>query len=1038
MADDFELFLSDEPDTARDEDGRVKVQEKDARKRLEKTVTVTMDGIQIPGFPEVVPARDERGLRRYKDGLPLLRFSTVYDVGRFLVNNGTWTEEELNKRIPILCHREYLDPIAVCRVCSVNIEIGRAARKLLPACQHRVGDNYVIHTRGEKKRDDDGNETEELTDLAKDINRAQTILTQMLMGDHYHPEENRDTRYKNELEVIAGLLNVNEFPFPRKVAGVDGRNVNLHPQSRRIPLPMAVEGPGAGGGTVIKYTNPQTGQTVREDVPRNSPLPEPILPYSSRSISVDHDNCILCDRCVRACSEIKKFKIIGHTGKGSKTRISFDLDLPMDDSHCVQCGECMTNCPTGALVLKRRVRPRTWDDLPQEIEDPSVDLPQQFVSSDEFELLNLMFDADALEGIDTGDRAQRLLDSLERNIRGILQDPEGWRNSSSREKLNELDIVLPPELARAGEDVLKRISAQELQAFRQHFTGIEIKQLRQIAALFRQVPYPYLRWNEGAIRYRQLKPNELLCKQDEFGSTAYLLMQGRFGLWIRPKGTARPQGFLSRFFSFGGKKDSGPENGDILSDDVAKRYLGIKIDELDIDQLILGEMACLTSKARTASLRAEEDCVILEVTRNVLDMVQRSPAARPVLEKLYKERALQAALRAGGRLFEGLSNVQQTGVTRFLAGQTGNRRTRVRRVERGEVLLKQGAGKGDFFIIRNGFVKVARELDDIGSERILTNLSAGAHFGEIAILSNQYQEIKDELEENEVGRRTATVSALDDVEVVIVKSDVFVELCSMPLDHLEDLGTRPLDANGQLDRASLLYRSPSTPDTESDTLGKRFAIKVQGVLRAQKKVQPIESQFRGEFVQQGLYQGQKLLVLDLLSCTRCDECTRACADSHDGLPRLLREGQRFGDFLVATSCRSCHKPYCMDGCPVDAIHRVPGSLEIRIENHCIGCGLCERQCPYGSIHMAPVEGQFNLDGTQKMTAETRKRAVNCNLCEGLVAEDRDPFCVAACPHDAAFRWTGEELLDRTSYRESLRQADSEEVGKTTSGRLNLV
>jgi Fe-S-cluster-containing hydrogenase component 2/CRP-like cAMP-binding protein len=1038
MADDFELFLSDEPDTARDEDGRVKVQEKDARKRLEKTVTVTIDGVQVPGFPEVVPARDERGLRRYKDGLPLLRFSTVYDVGRFLVNNGTWTEEELNKRIPVLCHREYLDPIAVCRVCSVNIEIGRAARKLLPACQHRVGDNYVIHTRGERVRDDEGKETEELTKLAQEINRAQTILTQMLMGDHFHPDEERDSRYKNELEVIAGLLGVNEFPFPRKTAGVEGRNVNLHPQSRRIPLPMAVEGQ-TSVATTIRYEDPTSGGQVRVELPKNAPLPEPILPYSSRSITVDHDNCILCDRCVRACTEIKKFKIIGHTGKGSKTRISFDLDLPMDDSHCVQCGECMTNCPTGALVLKRRVRPRTWSDLPQEIEDPSVDLPDQFVSSDEFELLNLMFDADALEGIDNGQRVDRLLDGLERSIRGILNDPEGWKNSSSREKLNELDIVLPEELSRAGEDVMKRISAKELNSFRLHFTGIESRQLRQIASLFRQVPYPYLRWNEGAIRYRQLKAGELLCKQDEFGSTAYLLMSGRFELWIRPKDAPRYQGFFSRFFSFGGKKDSGPENGDVLSDDVAKRYLGNRIPSLlDVNELILGEMACITSKARTASLRAADECVILEVTRNVLDMVQRSPAARPVLERLYKERALQAALRAGGRLFEGLNNTQQVGVTRFLAGQTSNRRTRVRRVERGEVLLKQGAGKGDFFIIRSGFVKVAKELDDIGSERILTHLSAGAHFGEIAILSNQYQEIRDELEENEIGRRTATISALDDVEVVIVKSDVFVELCSMSLDHLEDLGTRPLDKEGKLDRSSLIFRSPSTPDNEVDTLGKRFAIKSQGQLRANKRVQPIETQFRGEFVQQGLFQGQKLLILDLMSCTRCDECTRACADSHDGLPRLLRDGRRFGDFLVATSCRSCHKPYCMDGCPVDAIHRVQGSLEIRIENHCIGCGLCERQCPYGSIHMTAVEGQYNPDGSQKMTAETRKRAVNCNLCEGLIAPEQDPFCVAACPHDAAFRWTGEDLMDRVTYRETLRQQEAEEVQKPHSNRVSLL
>ena len=887
--DDFELYLSDEPLTARDEDGRVKVQEKDASKRLEKTVTIVLDGIQVTNFPEVVPARDERGLRRYKDGLPLLRFSTVYDVGRHLANCGVWSEKDLNDRIPVLCHREYLDPIAVCRMCAVSIDVGRAARKLSPACQHRVGEGYVIHTRGET--DAEGNPTKPALEIAK----AQVTLTQMLMGDHYHPDRSRDSRYKNELEVIAGLLNVNDFPFPRKAVGLEGRNCNVHPSSRRIELPVLKQSTEADGSCAMEFVDPLSEKLVKANVPKGYPLPEAALPYSSRSISVDHDNCILCDRCVRACTEIKKFKIIGHTGKGNKTRISFDLDLAMDDSSCVQCGECMTNCPTGALVLKRRVRPRTWADLPKEIEDPAVDLPPQFVSSDEFELLNLVFDADLIEEKDLnealrrqniqggggdGDRLTRLLGSLNRQLPDITRDPPGWDSASSKEKLNWLEIILPKELERNGEDVMKRITAGELKSFKLHFSGIELAQLKQVASLFRQLPYPYLRWNVGAIRFRPVKAGQLLCKQNEFGSTAYILMKGSYELWLQTKETSQAGGFLSRFF--GKKSNEGIQPGEApISDETAKRYLGFKVpNNLGVVELILGEMACLTSKPRTASIRAAEDGVLLEVTRNVLDMVQRSPAARPVLEKLYKERALQAALRAGGKLFEGLNTVMQLGVTRYLTGQEGNRRTRVRRVERGEVLLKQGAGGGDFFIIRSGFVKVARELDEKGSERILTHLSAGKHFGEVAILSNEYEEIRDELEENEVGRRTASCSALDDVEVVIVKVDVFKELCSMPLDHLERMGNEALEDDGRLDKHLLNFRSQSTPDMETDTLGKRFAIKIQTQLRENKKVQPLESQFAGEFVQQGLFQGQKLLVLDLLSCTRCDECTRACADSH--------------------------------------------------------------------------------------------------------------------------------------------------------------
>ena len=95
---------------------------------------------------------------------------------------------------------------------------------------------------------------------------------------------------------------------------------------------------------------------------------------------------------------------------------------------------------------------------------------------------------------------------------------------------------------------------------------------------------------------------------------------------------------------------------------------------------------------------------------------------------------------------------------------------------------------------------------------------------------------------------------------------------------------------------------------------------------------------------------QSLLVLDLVKCTRCDECTKACADTHQGVTRLIREGLRFDKFLVASSCRSCLDPYCMVGCPVGSIRRRE-SREIIIEDWCIGCGLCAENCPYGNINM---------------------------------------------------------------------------------------
>jgi Fe-S-cluster-containing hydrogenase component 2 len=165
---------------------------------------------------------------------------------------------------------------------------------------------------------------------------------------------------------------------------------------------------------------------------------------------------------------------------------------------------------------------------------------------------------------------------------------------------------------------------------------------------------------------------------------------------------------------------------------------------------------------------------------------------------------------------------------------------------------------------------------------------------------------------------------------------------------------------------------------------------------------------RREFLDQGLYNAQRLLVLDLEACTRCDECTKACSDTHDGITRLIRDGLRIEKWLVASSCRSCSDPYCLVGCPVDAIHRDGQGKQIQIESHCIGCGLCANNCPYGNINMHPRPKGDALQHT----------ATTCDLCTSIVGPNnwRHVSCVFACPHNAAFRMTGDELWSQVEAK----------------------
>lgn len=65
---------------------------------------------------------------------------------------------------------------------------------------------------------------------------------------------------------------------------------------------------------------------------------------------LDHNRCILCRRCVRACAELVGNYTLGMEERGSKTILVADLGVPLGSSSCISCGVCVQICPTGALI----------------------------------------------------------------------------------------------------------------------------------------------------------------------------------------------------------------------------------------------------------------------------------------------------------------------------------------------------------------------------------------------------------------------------------------------------------------------------------------------------------------------------------------------------------------------------------------------------------------------------------------------------------------------------------------------------------------
>ncbi|MET0178915.1 MAG: cyclic nucleotide-binding domain-containing protein, partial [Novosphingobium sp.] len=395
---------------------------------------------------------------------------------------------------------------------------------------------------------------------------------------------------------------------------------------------------------------------------------------------------------------------------------------------------------------------------------------------------------------------------------------------------------------------------------------------------------------------------------------------------------------------------------------------------------IFGEVGLISGRRRGATIVAAEDTVCVEISRNAaLKLQSQVPTAKKAIERISTERQLLQMFGAGLTPDDIREVVDDAKIMQIKAGDT---------------ILREGDEGKEIFVIRVGSMIVEKQVG--GKPVFLSYLPAGSYVGEMALIAG--------------GQRTASVRAAVKSEVIRIDGEKFEQV----------LKSKP----------ALLERARSEMEMRRQT---------NALIESKKdsisSVVDLYSEQAAFLVAQGLGEATDVLLIDETLCVGCDNCEKACADSHEGLSRLDREaGKTFAHLHVPTSCRHCEHPHCMADCPPNAIHRGPDG-EVFINDTCIGCGNCQRNCPYGVIRMdkvppkkpallswlffgtGPGPGEPPYKWSKKNTKYTgdpsidealdRKKAIKCDMCAGI---DGGPACVRACPTGAAIRVAPDEFL----------------------------
>jgi Fe-S-cluster-containing dehydrogenase component/CRP-like cAMP-binding protein len=395
-----------------------------------------------------------------------------------------------------------------------------------------------------------------------------------------------------------------------------------------------------------------------------------------------------------------------------------------------------------------------------------------------------------------------------------------------------------------------------------------------------------------------------------------------------------------------------------------------------------GEIAALGRTPRVATVFADSKTRLLEIRwQGLRDLMRydRHGALKQHIEDVFRERALASFLR-NSPIFRHVTKTQMAeivakaefdtygsydSVTPF--EKTSGESSDHQQISHEPVVAEEGHHSDSVILIRSGLARVSHRHHH--GHRTITYLMPGQIFG---------------MDEARRGWQASHATTFENTLTAIG----YLNIVKIPTPLIEEFVFHPKN------------KAADTPTENEQRQHKRDRLKVDDNLM--------------NFLVDGRYvQGTATMIIDLDRCTRCDDCVRACATTHDGNSRFIRHGPTHSHYMIANACLHCSDPVCMIECPTGAIHRDLQEGQVVINDQtCIGCTRCANNCSYNAIRMVEIRDETGRFVVDSKSGRPLQQATKCDLC---VEQPAGPACQSACPHDALIRMDMRNVVSLENY-----------------------